>query len=261
LQNHRLSRQGFTLVELSIVLVVIGLLIGGILIGQSLVSGAKINAQIKQLQQFDIATSLFKLNYKRLPGDTNKNGYVEAAYDCPQTPECLTAYYGVEPLLFFPELSQRVMLKGNYTASSTPLGSTGSGKNFPNAAIGKGGIVAMSSYQKELLYLFGTLKDDDGINANAYTFGALFVNSSGNSGTIPPESALAIDTKLDDSLPLTGNMRAFVYNYPAGPYDWGTPPFRLNSTNNACVNSSKYNTLTPASAPNLCLISIVSSAN
>lgn len=71
MHKHRLSRRGFTLVELSIVLVVVGLLIGGILIGQSLVSSAKINAQVKQFQQMDIAVSQFRSKYKQLPGDSN----------------------------------------------------------------------------------------------------------------------------------------------------------------------------------------------
>jgi len=64
------KRQAFTLLELSIVLVVIGLLIGGVLVGQSLIDGAKINSQVKQLQQIDIAISNFSVKYKSIPGDT-----------------------------------------------------------------------------------------------------------------------------------------------------------------------------------------------
>ena len=63
------AQRGFTLVELSIVLVIIGLLIGGILVGQSLISSAKINAQVSQLQQFDAGVMVFKSQYKYLPGD------------------------------------------------------------------------------------------------------------------------------------------------------------------------------------------------
>ena len=49
--------------------VIIGLLIGGILAAQSMMDTARIQAQIRQLEKFDIATSDFKLNFKKLPGD------------------------------------------------------------------------------------------------------------------------------------------------------------------------------------------------
>jgi prepilin-type N-terminal cleavage/methylation domain-containing protein len=63
------KKKGFTLVELSIVLVIIGLLIGGILVGQSLIESAKIKAVIKQISQYDIAMSTFITKYNQLPGD------------------------------------------------------------------------------------------------------------------------------------------------------------------------------------------------
>ena len=50
-----MKKSGFTLVELSIVLVIIGLLIGGILVGQSLIESAKMNSFVRQVQQIDIA--------------------------------------------------------------------------------------------------------------------------------------------------------------------------------------------------------------
>ena len=64
-------KKGFTLVELSIVLVIIGLLIGGVLVAQSLIDSAKIQSTIKILGQSDIAISNFKDRYRQLPGDTN----------------------------------------------------------------------------------------------------------------------------------------------------------------------------------------------
>ena len=64
-----MEKKGFTLVELSIVLVVIGLLIGGILTAQSMISTSKITAVVAQIQQFDAGVMSFKTKYNYLPGD------------------------------------------------------------------------------------------------------------------------------------------------------------------------------------------------
>ena len=63
--------KGFTLVELSIVLVIIGLLIGGILAAQSMINTAKIQSVVRQLTQFDVAVTNFQTKYGQLPGDSN----------------------------------------------------------------------------------------------------------------------------------------------------------------------------------------------
>ena len=67
--QNAVMRRGFTLVELSIVLVIIGLLIGGILVAQSLVETSKINKVVGQIQQFDIGVRVFKDKFNGLPGD------------------------------------------------------------------------------------------------------------------------------------------------------------------------------------------------
>jgi prepilin-type N-terminal cleavage/methylation domain-containing protein len=63
------NRHAFTLIELSIVLVVIALLIGGVLVGRDLIKAAEIRATISQIEKVNLAVTVFKGKYNCLPGD------------------------------------------------------------------------------------------------------------------------------------------------------------------------------------------------
>ena len=62
-------KSGFTLVELAITLVIIGLLVGGVLVGKDLISAAEVRAQIQQIEKYNGAVNTFKVKYNYLPGD------------------------------------------------------------------------------------------------------------------------------------------------------------------------------------------------
>jgi prepilin-type N-terminal cleavage/methylation domain-containing protein len=59
----------FTLIEMSIVIVIIGLIVGGIIVGDSLIHAANVRAAVRQLEEFDTAINNFKEKYNCLPGD------------------------------------------------------------------------------------------------------------------------------------------------------------------------------------------------
>lgn len=65
-------KKGFTLVELSIVLVIIGLLIGGTLVGQSMIRTVKIKKFHRQIVELETLTNMFSQQFKALPGDFAK---------------------------------------------------------------------------------------------------------------------------------------------------------------------------------------------
>ena len=62
-------QQGFTLVEIAIVLVIIGLLLGGILRGQELIQNARVRNIIDQQNGIKAAFSGFQDRFRMIPGD------------------------------------------------------------------------------------------------------------------------------------------------------------------------------------------------
>ena len=65
----RQQQSGFTLVEIAIVLVIIGLLLGGVLKGQELINQAKIKNIANDLNGMSVAVYGYQDRYKRYPGD------------------------------------------------------------------------------------------------------------------------------------------------------------------------------------------------
>jgi prepilin-type N-terminal cleavage/methylation domain-containing protein len=65
----KITARGFTLIEMSIVLVIIGLLVGGVLVGQTLILSAQIKAFGSTVAQLDTAVNTFRGKYDCLPGD------------------------------------------------------------------------------------------------------------------------------------------------------------------------------------------------
>jgi prepilin-type N-terminal cleavage/methylation domain-containing protein len=65
------DQKGFTLVEIAIVLVIIGLLIGGVLRGQTMIQNARIKRLVNDMQGMQAAVLSFQDRFQMLPGDEN----------------------------------------------------------------------------------------------------------------------------------------------------------------------------------------------
>jgi prepilin-type N-terminal cleavage/methylation domain-containing protein len=65
------KQTGFTLVEIAIVLVIIGLLLGGVLKGQELINSAKVKNFATDFRNIPLFIYGYQDKYKRLPGDDN----------------------------------------------------------------------------------------------------------------------------------------------------------------------------------------------
>ena len=70
------NNKAFSLIELSIVLIIIGLLVAGIVGGQSLIYNTKINGAMTEIQNFKQGIFAFKALKDRLPGDLKNNNQI-----------------------------------------------------------------------------------------------------------------------------------------------------------------------------------------
>jgi len=242
-------KDGFTLVELSIVLVIIGLLIGGILVGQSMTGTTRIQAQIKQFQQLDIAISTFKTKFNQIPGDCNICGHGTGGT---WGDGLLTDFMGneppvgsiwTEPEIFFTDLYNMGILQTPYSYNTGKAASYlcfgPGGCQYPAAAIGRGGVMITGNASGDLYYVFIT----NVAPASQQNWWLMAWNSQGaldgTVGEFTPAEALALDTKFDDGNVMTGNIvtaqvggAGIVAPYPLGP-DW--------QQSNYCVYNNKYN--------------------
>src|SRR6266853_16072 len=82
-------QRGFTLIEIAIVLVIIGLLIGGVLKGQELIYNQKVKSTYDYYRQYTAAMYGYQDRYKALPGDDAQaatRGFIVPAGDPVITP-------------------------------------------------------------------------------------------------------------------------------------------------------------------------------
>lgn len=63
------DHSGFTLIELSVIVVIIGLIVGGVVIGRDIIRNAEMQSVISDVNRFRNAAKMFQEKYKYLPGD------------------------------------------------------------------------------------------------------------------------------------------------------------------------------------------------
>lgn len=69
------KNSGFTLIELSILLAIMGIVTGGALLGQSLIRSSELKSVVSDVEQYKAAMQTFETKYKQLPGDMHDATY------------------------------------------------------------------------------------------------------------------------------------------------------------------------------------------
>ncbi len=197
------QRHGFTLVELSIVLAIIGLLVGGILAGQSLIRASELRSVIADATSYTSSVSQFRDQYRALPGDMPN-----AANYWPGTSNgnADSVINGDERFQFWAHLSNATLVDKNFS------GSTGAGgandfvidTNIPGSRIKLTGFAAFYADLSATTSLYA------GNFGNVISFGKTLGTNNGEpiSAIFTPSDALTIDTKTDDGIPGTGKWIA-----------------------------------------------------
>ncbi len=191
--------KGFTLIEIAIVLVIIGLLLGGVLKGQELITGARVRNLISQQDGIKAAFFGFQDRYRALPGDyaaasTNING-VTIAGDGNGRIEAPNAAGTYESILTWNHLTAAGFLNGSYTMATSAT-STSDDTNTPKNPY---------SVYLQLTYdnVYGT-----GTGPNKHNL---------KTGSQIPVGIMAeIDRKIDDGLPYAGGFQYSTFVPPPG---------------------------------------------
>jgi type II secretory pathway pseudopilin PulG len=75
-------KSAFTLIELSILLLIIGLIIGGITAGSSLIKQSQVRAVISEFNNIQSSIKTFRIQFNALPGDFASAGQFWASATC-----------------------------------------------------------------------------------------------------------------------------------------------------------------------------------
>ncbi len=201
----RKNQAGFTLVEIAIVLVIIGLLLGGVLKGQELINSAKVKNFAQDFRTIPLFIYGYQDKFKALPGDdanaatritgatkattgTQGNGVIEGNWD--------STVSTVESVLFW----QHVRL-ANLAAGPTDFSDNEkAAASVPtNADGGRIGVESVSSH---------FIKNND----DSWLGGTYLVCSGGIQGKF----AKQLDTTTDDGKTDEGSMRVVATGHTRG---------------------------------------------
>ncbi len=237
----------FSLVELSIVLVILGLLVGGVLSGQSLIRAAELRAVTSEHSRYMAAVQSFRDKYFALPGDmANATQFWGAAHATPATCQTTASTTiatcdgngdgqvldgSYEIFRFWQHLANAGLIEGQYNGVAGPAHALNHviGTNAPRARMSNAGwgFSFLGNHAGDA----GTYALDYG---HLFWFGSPSIHRP-QSNILKPEEAWNVDTKVDDGRPAMGKV---IMRSETG--GWGTASNCTTSTSNTDYNGN-YN--------------------
>lgn len=239
----------FTLIELSIVLVIVGLVVGGVVAGRSLIKVATLQSVVTDISRFNTAVTAFREQYNCIPGDcvniTTRLGAISGGcasdhgsnsgtcdgngngrVDLEEGDNSNWFRYN-ETTLFWQQLSLANLIAEKYTGMLTWNGrGIAPGINTPVSRL-DGGCFSVY-YSRDIIYknviALGSPGAYNGSGVNTD-------NCSNGLYSLPAESALMIDKKIDDGKPYTGSVWSVLSVY-GGEYNWS------GSSTPGCTNEN-----------------------
>jgi prepilin-type N-terminal cleavage/methylation domain-containing protein len=210
---HTKQQKGFTLIEIAIVLVIIGLLLGGVLKGQELITSARVRNLISQQDGVKAAYFGFLDRYRALPGDytgatanianistavCTGNGNGNGRIENNATGAGATA---TENILAWEHLSKAGFINGSYTCAATESAAT----------------TPSNAFAVRLQLIWDNVFDDpSGQSPTAR-------HNLKTGGQIPSDLLAEVDRKNDDGSATGGTFRFSAYDGGAGaPVGSGT---------------------------------------
>ena len=203
MKSPRITK-GFTLVEIAIVLVIIGLLLGGILKGQEMITQAKIKNVIADFSGISAAYHGYVDRYHKIPGDDKCAGSGATAAVCGTTAARWTGASSGDG---------NGIVQGSYKTSTTTDESMLWWDHLRRA-----GFVSGTGVSQPFNALSGIIGVHTGDAQSATAPGPTMKDGLGNgfvgiiicSSNLPDKIAIAADTQMDDGVPNSGTVRGVL---------------------------------------------------
>lgn len=245
-KKNQLS-EAYTLVELSIVLVIFGLLVGGVLAGKSLIRAAELRAMPAEVSRHVTAIHSFQDKYLALPGDmSNATSFWGTETSCPgnfsnPSTDARTcngdgggALSWTEIWRAWQHLANAGLVEGQYTGVNGSISTSQYGTVGLNIPASRTSNVAGYGFIWIGSITSGNLFPGNYGNGLRYGYGSGMDSSA---DTLLGSEAWNIDTKMDDGKPGTGIMRSHTNSHRslcATTDNLTTAEYHLTTTTKGC---------------------------